>query len=227
MAETSTQISSVIASLGYPQGVVTGAIPAVEDTPEYAEAMRRQALSRLRKAGLRGAYLDADSPEGRVCYERFRRGMGSYLCGKPGRGKTYAASCCVRLAVEDGHRCRLTTAKALLDAVKAEWDGGERDVLKKAERYELLVLDDLGMERATEWAMETISGLIDSRVADGLPTIFTSNYRLGQLRELWGGVNGARLVSRIGGACDPVEMEGPDRRLERFRKGVPNEGQRG
>ena len=104
-------------------------------------------------------------------------------------------------------------AKALLDGIKAEWDGGERAVLQRAERYALLALDDLGMERPTEWAMETLSRLIDSRTMEGLPTIITSNYSLGELRDRWGGMEGARIVSRIAGSCERVEMTGRDRRM--------------
>ena len=112
-----------------------------------------------------------------------------------------------------GWDARLVTAKALLDAVKAEWDGGERGTIYRAERYRLLALDDLGVERPTEWAMETITGLIDARVASGLPTIVTSNFSLGELRDRWGGMPGMRIASRLGGACERIQMGGGDRRL--------------
>lgn len=181
-------------------------------TSEEVEALHRIRASRLRKAGLFGAYAEADSPEGRACFQRYAKGRGSYLWGTCGTGKTYAAACAVRMVALDGGRAKLMTAKALLDGIKAEWDGGERDVLQRAERYDLLALDDLGMERPTDWAKETITRLIDTRTMRGLPTIITSNYRLGQLRDIWGGVEGDRLASRIMGACERVEMSGPDRR---------------
>lgn len=209
----STPISDLLKGFKLPEGARPARPVPFEQTDEYRQMLGKQRESRLRKAGLRGGYLEADSPEGRECFERFRQGKGTYLFGPPGRGKTHAAACCVRLAVEQGRKARLVTAKALLDAVKAEYDGGERGALKRAERYELLALDDLGMERPTEWAMETLTGLIDARVAEGLPTVVTSNYSLGQLRDRWGGVQGARIVSRIGGACERVEMSGRDRRL--------------
>ena len=61
--------------------------------------------------------------------------------------------------------------------------------------------------------METLTGLIDARVASGLPTIVTSNYGLGELRDRWGGMQGMRVASRLGGACERIEMTGRDRRL--------------
>lgn len=209
----STRISEALKALNIPKGVKPAEPVPFEQTEEYRRMVRKMAESRLRKAGLRGDYMEADSPEGRAVFERFKQGRGTYLYGLTGRGKTWAAACCVRLAVSQGRKARLMTTKALLDAVKAEYDGGERGALKRAERYELLALDDLGMERTTEWAMETLTGLIDARVADGLPTVITSNYSLGDLRDRWGGMQGARIASRIAGACERVEVAGPDRRL--------------
>ncbi len=196
-----------------PEGVKPTPRAPFEQTQEYRDLLAKRRESSLRKAGLRGNYAHADSPEGQACFERFKQGRGTYLYGAPGRGKTWAAACCVRLAVAQGRKCKLMTAKALLDGIKAEWDGGERGVLRRAERYDLLALDDLGMERSTPWAMETLSGLIDARVSEGLPTVITSNYSLGELRERWGGMEGARVVSRIGGACERIELKGVDRRL--------------
>ena len=182
--------------------------------PSDLEFMEKIRQGRLRKAGLRGIYVTASCEEGLDAYRRFSRGRGTYFWGLPGRGKTYAAACCVRLAIEDGINAKLTTSKALLDAVKDDYDGADSDALGWAERYELLVLDDLGVERSTDWAMETLTGLVDARVSAGLPTIFTSNYSLGDLRDRWGGMNGMRLASRIAGSCERVELTGNDRRWQ-------------
>lgn len=209
----STRISDALKAFKAPEGIAPQKPVPYEQTEEYRRMLRQMRESRLRKAGLRGGYMTADSAEGRAAFERFKQGRGTYLWGLPGRGKTYAAACCVRLAVSQGRDCKMTTAKALLDAVKAEYDGGEKVTLRRAERYELLALDDLGMERPTEWAMETLTGLIDARVAEGLPTVITSNYSLGELRDRWGGMQGARIVSRIAGACERIELTGSDRRL--------------
>lgn len=175
---------------------------------------RRVAESRLRKAGLRGAYADAECELGAEAFERAMDGRGTYLYGLPGRGKTYAAAAAVRMAVLRGLRARLRTSKGLLDAIRAEWDGGERVALACAQSCDLLALDDLGVEKPTEWAVETITDLVDARVAAGLPTIVTSNYGLGELRDRWGGMAGMRLASRIGGSCERVEVTGRDRRLD-------------
>ena len=209
----STRLSEALKGFKAPEGVAPAKPVPFEETDEYRE-MRRQIIeSRLRKAGLRGTYADAACAVGEDAYRRARDGRGTYLWGLPGRGKTYAAAAAVRMAVMAGWDARLVTAKALLDAVKAEWDGGEKGTIHRAERYRLLALDDLGVERPTEWAMETITGLIDARVASGLPTIVTSNFSLGELRDRWGGMPGMRIASRLGGACERIQMGGGDRRL--------------
>ena len=183
-------------------------------TDAYAEAMARIRASRLRKAGLAGGYARADSELGRRVYALAREGRGAYLWGRPGTGKTHAAACAVRMYSDRGERARIVTAKRLLDDVRDGYGGGEnRRALERAARVPLLALDDLGMERATDWAVETLSALIDERVAAGLPTIVTSNYKVGDLAALWGGMEGARCASRLVGACERIEVAGPDRRV--------------
>lgn len=215
---TSTRISEALKDIKLPEGIKPVKPVPFEQTEEYRELVRKTRESRLRKAGLRGCYMHAESDVGeRVC-RLVDQGRGAYLWGEPGRGKTYAAAHAVRVAVERGGAgsasAKLLSAKQLLDSIRDGFNGGDRDALRRAERVPLLALDDLGAERPTDWAIETLTGLIDARTAEGLPTIVTSNYSLGQLREVWGGVPGARIASRLGGACERIEVTGPDRRLQ-------------
>lgn len=207
-----TRISELLTVV--PGGIEPKPPVPFEQTEEYREHMRAVRASRLRKAGLFGEYAEADTPQGQEAYERSKKGRGTFLFGPCGTGKTLSAACAVRLAVLDGKRAKLVTAKQLLDSVKAGYDGGDRGALDRAEAYDLLALDDLGVERSTEWALETITRLIDTRTTRQRPTIVTSNYRLGELRDRWGGVPGQRIVSRIAGACERVEMGGEDWRLK-------------
>lgn len=189
---------------------------------ELERVRARAEASALRRAGLRGPYARADCDLGRRVHALASEGRGAYLWGEPGTGKTWAAACAVRLAVEaagfpDAPAARLVTAKRLLDEVREGYDGGDRRALERAERVALLALDDLGAERPTEWAIETLTRLLDTRASEGLPTVVTSNYRIGRLRDLWGGMAGKRVASRLAGACEPVEVAGPDLRIARRR----------
>jgi len=86
------------------------------------------------------------------------------------------------------------------------------DLVKQAE---LLVLDDLGAERATEWAREVMLIIVSARLAGDRQTVATTNYATaGELIERFGGgQEGMRIVSRLFGLCAPMRMEGQDWRL--------------
>ena len=172
---TSTRISDALKGLDVPEGIEPAKPVPFEQTDEYRQMMRKARECRLRKAGLRGGYMRAQSDIGeRVC-RIVERGRGAYLWGEPGRGKTYAAAHAVRVAVERSKGtkppAKLVSAKHLLDSIRDGFNGGDRDALRRAETVPLLALDDLGAERPTDWAIETLTGLIDARTAQGLPTI--------------------------------------------------------
>lgn len=184
---------------------------------ELEEVMRGIMAAKIRKAGLHAEYAVADCETGRRLYKLAKEGRGAYLHGPCGTGKTYAAACAVRLAVEDMTSAKLVSVARLLDDIRRDY--GERDgfAMWAAENVRLLVLDDLGAERPTEWAVERLCELVDYRTMRGKPTIVTSNYSLGEMRNRFGDVQGMRLASRIGGACEILEMGGPDRRLGNVR----------
>lgn len=184
---------------------------------ELAEVLSQAMASRLRKAGLVGRYASARSELGERVLGLVRSGVGAYLWGKPGRGKTWAAAHVVREVVEDSAPhgrvpARLVTAKALLDMVRDGFNGGDRGALARLERVPVLALDDLGAETVTPFSVETLTSLLDARYAAGLPTVVTSNLSLGELHRLWGGNSGARAASRIAGMCERIEVAGEDRR---------------
>lgn len=73
----------------------------------------------------------------------------------------------------------------------------------------LLILDDIGAEKLSEWVQETFYLLVNRRYEDMLPTIFTSNFNLEELAVRIGD----RIVSRIAEMTDVVELRGRDRRV--------------
>ena len=184
---------------------------------ELEAALAQAMASRLRKAGLVGRYASARSDLGERVLGLVRSGAGAYLWGLPGRGKTWAAAHVVREVIESSAPhgrvpARLVTAKALLDMVRDGFNGGDRGALARVERVPVLALDDLGAETPTPFSVETLTALLDARYAAGLPTVVTSNLSLGALRDLWGGLGGARAASRIAGMCERIEVAGEDGR---------------
>ena len=75
----------------------------------------------------------------------------------------------------------------------------------------LLVLDDLGAQKTTEWVTERLFVIINARYDDLLPTIITSNIYLEELRQLPGW---DRLVDRIVEMARAVRMAGRNYRIK-------------
>jgi len=78
----------------------------------------------------------------------------------------------------------------------------------------LLILDDIGSEKLSDWVLETFYSIVNKRYEDMIPTIFTSNLPLSELAERIGD----RTVSRMVESCDVFELSGEDRRLKKHNK---------
>ena len=137
------------------------------------------------------------------------------LQGDNGRGKTgLAVGVALRLASADLVECGFVNWR--------DWLGAQREAIGRRERFELnvrgvpvLVLDDLGAERPTDFAREELALLVERRYGSLLPTIVTTNYRLGDLAVRLGHDDltiGKRIVSRLAEDALVVEVGGPDRR---------------
>ena len=172
-----------------------------------AEARRRAALAAkeeaarrekaLARAGIPRRYwaAEADRPEFAEYIASFagNGGAGLYIHGGVGAGKTHAASAMARLFAEAGYDVAFTTAKGMLERVKATFDEG-----------------------GTEWSVGTVFSVLDARYEDMRPTIVTSNYAPGALADRLARrgerVTAEAIASRISQTCRPVCLGGRDRR---------------
>ena len=152
---------------------------------------------------------------------------GLMLIGPPGIGKTHIAVAVLRHVVRrTGARGLYYDTRALLKDIRSTYNPvthtAEMDVIRPVMEAELLVLDDLGAERLTDWVEETMSLIVNTRYNERRPTIFTSNYEdvpdEGEMNSLLVRV-GFRLHSRLREMCDFLEYDGPD-----YRNMPPNAG---
>ncbi len=99
----------------------------------------------------------------------------------------------------------------LLGSVKAtfgpETEDSETKLLAPIAESELLVLDDLGKERGTDWSRSTLGAVINERYNRSRPTVITSNYSASLAEHV-----GARIDSRISEMCVEVRLAAEDYR---------------
>lgn len=136
-------------------------------------------------------------------------GAGLLLLGPTGTGKTYEAYGALRAwagmgAGVDASPVVFGNAADLLDACRP---GGSSSVDRLAEAG-LLLVDDVGAFKATEWTAEVLYRVIDRRWSQMLPTLLTTNLTTPELAAALGD----RLTSRIAATMTQVPMVGTDRR---------------
>jgi|GEM_PF-3040815 len=145
---------------------------------------------------------------------------GLYLWGAVGSGKTHHAAALANKAIRAGAAVHWVTASSWLAAIRASFNGGPPPATPaELADCDCVVLDDLGAERPSEWAIEQLLDLVNRIYESGDVTlIVTSNVRLSELD----GRLGQRITSRLVELCDVRHVTGPDRRLDaaRARRGL-------
>lgn len=157
----------------------------------------------------------------RTWLDRYRSGVREnvLLFGPTGGGKTGLAWAAIRDLMEhDLVRCKIKTFRETLDILKDSFKHSEpTQEMRNLKRVPVLVLDDLGSEKPTEFARTELLGLVDFRHLNRLPTWFTSNYLPGELAKRLGHdeeIIGKRILSRmVAGNAPQHRMDGKDRRL--------------
>jgi DNA replication protein DnaC len=135
------------------------------------------------------------------------------LSGPTGTGKTWQMFGALKvILVERAHRAeglsfRVTSQPDLNDAMRPKPDGSNAWALEPYLTTHLLLLDDLGAGKQTDWTGDSLYRLVDHRWANSLPSIFTTNLTAANLTA----AVGDRIVSRLADAVR-VPMKGADRR---------------
>ncbi len=150
--------------------------------------------------------------------ENREAGKGLYLCGDVGTGKTHLAVAVMNeLITKKRVPSLFVTVPELLDNLRGAYNDPGRDLdewMAAVKNADLLVLDDLGSERVTEWVQERVFVVVNHRYREVLPTLFTSNIGPKDLAAKLG----ERTASRIISMCDWVSLEGEDYRETEARK---------
>ncbi len=205
---------------------------------ECAEATRRRRLleqaripARYRHCTLSSFELwnpeDPTLVRGRRAVEEFvdlypSVDKGLLLMGPVGTGKTHLAVAALQeLITCKGAGGRFADFTSLVLEIQMTFDGqgSSRDILRPLIEVELLVLDELGAGKATQWVMDLLYYLVNSRYLEGRTTIFTTNYSdfaaTPGHESLTDRVS-ARIRSRLFEMCRRIELRGADYRRHRL-----------
>ena len=142
--------------------------------------------------------------------------IGYLLWGGVGTGKSYFAGCISNALMEQEVAVRMTNFALILNDLTASYEG-RNEYIARLCRAPLLILDDFGMERGTEYGLEQVYNVIDSRCRSRRPLIVTTNIPLQDLQHPQDTAH-ARIYDRLLEMCAPIRFSG-----ENFRKATAQE----
>ena len=101
--------------------------------------------------------------------------IGLLLWGDVGTGKTFIAACIANALIEQGVAVLMTNFSKILNQLSATFNEDRNKYIENMNGYSLLIIDDLGIERNSEFALEQVFNVIDSRYRSKKPLIVTTN----------------------------------------------------
>ena len=193
----------------------------------------REEIERLRASGIRLAlrgctFRQADPQKNKPQLDLARRyaehfsemqenNTGLLFYGNPGNGKTFTAACIANALVEQGVPVLMTTFPAIIQTAN-DLEADERlSYFRSLNRYDLLVVDDLGVERKTDFGYEIVFSVIDQRYISGKPMIATTNLTKQEL-DSPSDPRYKRVYDRVLEMSVPVEFSGESLRPEKAKQ---------
>lgn len=154
------------------------------------------------------------------------RGIGIYLYGDSGTGKSHLTACMANKLLDNYYSVLYTNFSEISKTIRGTFDKKgetEQDFLEKLATIDFLFIDDFGTEMVTRndqdlWLQEKVFDVINKRYNNNRPIIFTSNYSLAELMKDRG-VAG-KTVDRITEVCEVMRLKGKSYRTKAKAKPV-------
>lgn len=195
-------------------------IEANERAKKFEEE-RERFLADSKKSNYDNYMIASGIPKKFMAVQAKEDGRSLFVTGSFGVGKTYHAVSVMKSYIDNlPNTCFVQpfsklpifiTVPELLLKIRSVFSlqKCEDEIVDKYANSPLLVLDDLGAEQATDFAMRTLYIILNRRDGDMLQTIITSNLTLDEVKERLGD----RIASRIAGMSHVIKIAGKDRRL--------------
>ena len=150
-------------------------------------------------------------------FGQFRQqGKGLLLFGGVGTGKTFLAACAANALIDRGVPALVTNFARIVNTAQGLFEG-RQEYFDSLNRFPLLVLDDLFAERQTDYMLEIVYNVIDSRYRAKLPVIVTTNMTREELMHP-ADIRHQRIISRLFEMCAVIEVAGHDRRAAALKR---------
>jgi len=151
------------------------------------------------------------------------QGESLWLWGEPGNGKTHLAAAITKTLTEQGYIVVFQSVPELLQRIRSTFNSenkeNEAQIMRALLECDLLILDDIGAEKATEWVEEKIFNIIDGRYRKEMPTLYTSNLKPKEMLQQVGKRSYDRMVETsltIENKATSYRREIAKQRLQRF-----------
>ncbi len=186
------------------------------DTEPSKTTVKKRLLERIPARFLR-AKLEEISSKLKKYAEKFeKKNQGIYLLGPVGCGKTHSVYAIAINLIIRGFDVKIYKLPRLLNSIRSSFSKKETKnnfehnitTIEEISNVDVLIIDDIGVERPTEWVLEQLYNIIDTRYENMKTTIFTSNYDLNDLADK----TSDRIVSRILEMTDVFSLDGKDKR---------------
>lgn len=131
--------------------------------------------------------------------------LGLLVWGDVGTGKSFFAGCIANALIENGVPVLMTNFSRILNTLTGMISDDKNRFIDSFNKYNLLIIDDLGIERNSEFALEQVFNVIDSRYRSKLPLIITTNLTLDELKNPKDLAH-ARIYDRVLQQCVPLKI---------------------
>lgn len=149
--------------------------------------------------------------------QMYKQNMGLLLWGNVGTGKTYFAACIANALLESGIPVMMTNFAKIINAMSGFAIEDKNAYIRAFNKYDLLVIDDLGAERQSDYAQEIVYSVIDARYKHNCPLIITTNMTLDEVKNPKN-TTYSRIYDRILEMCIPIHFAGESRRAVGLKK---------